>query len=252
MKTYALTPSLRRGILAGALLGLTAITSHAAVVTWGAATAISGDSNVSTAGTLVGAFNLGNTGVGNTTVNGVTFTGLAFAMGTTVTSGNFSFFSSGGYPSSNSLGSGSAPFSLLSAPYQALLSSAERSGVGQPVTLTISGLTIGNAYQFEWWTNDSSGNASVPTTATAGNSVTLNSTTTPGIPGGVGQFALGTFTADASTQVIAFSGDLASINGLQLRQTAAVPEPGTALAGMALVGLCGTLRRRRASGAVQP
>jgi MYXO-CTERM domain-containing protein len=67
--------------------------------------------------------------------------------------------------------------------------------------------------------------------------------------GVVGQFVLGTFTADATSQVIAFNGPSGpNLNGLQLRQVGpspAVPEPGTALAGLVLVGLCGTMRRRR-------
>jgi hypothetical protein len=42
-----------------------AVTSapHAAIITWGAATNISGDPDVSTNGTLVGAFNIGAPGV---------------------------------------------------------------------------------------------------------------------------------------------------------------------------------------------
>jgi hypothetical protein len=42
-------------------------------------------------------------------------------------------------------------------------------------------------------------------TSTAGNSVTLRENTTAAFQGGVGQFAIGTFTADATTQVISLS-----------------------------------------------
>lgn len=176
-----------------ALLGVVAVASpaHAGIITWGAPTNISGDTDVSTNGTLVGAFNIGGPGVGSTTVNGVTFTGLALT-GSSVTSGAFTFTIPTGFASSNSVGSALPPFSTLSAPYQGLLSSAA-GDFSTPFTLTMSGLTVGQQYEFEWWFNFSSGLSS-PTTAAAGNSVTLNSNTT-GLAGGLGQFAIGTFTA---------------------------------------------------------
>ena len=89
MKTRTIPTTTRRALLAAATLAL-ATASHAAVGNWGAATTISGDSNVSIAGTLVGALNIGGAGVANTTVNGVTFNGLALS-GNNVTSGNFNF-----------------------------------------------------------------------------------------------------------------------------------------------------------------
>ena len=49
------------------------ITEAVDVVTWGTATGITGDSDVSTNGTLIYAYNLGASGVTSTTVNGVTF-----------------------------------------------------------------------------------------------------------------------------------------------------------------------------------
>ena len=92
----------------------------------------------------------------------------------------------------------------------------------------MSGLTVGAKYEFEWWTNDSNGFQFV-TTATAVNSVSLTTNTT-GADGGVGQFAIGTFTADASSETITFSSSLQDIiSGFDLRETAAVPEPGTLL-----------------------
>ena len=70
-----LTPFLRRGSLAAVVVATaalaTAASTHAALIAWGAPTGITGDSDVSTAGTLVGAVNVGAPGVGSTTVNGV-------------------------------------------------------------------------------------------------------------------------------------------------------------------------------------
>ena len=245
MKTHITTASLRRSILAAGILGLTAITSHAAVVVWGGATNITGDSDVSTAGTLVGALNLGDTGVASATVNGVTFTGVGAANATTntITSGNFTLaIGVSNFGTSNTFSAGAAPFSSLSAPYRALLSSAIGDGT-TPFTLTMSGLVTGQTYRFEWWTNDSIAAVNFITTATAGGVVALGSNTTAAL-GGVGQFAIGTFIADATTQqVITFAeggGGSDILNGFQLRQVAAaaVPEPGSALAGMLALGVC--------------
>ena len=67
----------------------------AALITWGSATTISGDTDVSTSGTLVGAFNIGGTGVPSTTVNGVTFQSFAVGSTTGGTVANFALSGSG-------------------------------------------------------------------------------------------------------------------------------------------------------------
>jgi hypothetical protein len=252
------TPYLRRGLLAALLLPVallaTAASTHAALITWSAPTTISGDGDVSTTGTLVGAFNLGGTGVASPTVNTVPFSGLV-TSGTSVTSGDFNLAATA-LSSDNFTGATFAPFASLSAPYRSLLGDAGTS-TGPPLTLTISSLSVGVSYQFQFWTNFSGFiDVLTLTTATAGASVTLHPQISAGAgplgEGGLGQFAIGTFLADAPTQTITFTSDNSFfgplINGFQLRQTAvapaAVPEPGTALAGVALLGLCG-LRRRR-------
>ena len=225
----------RRAIraLAAFLLLLVASNANAASILWGPATLISGDSDVSTSGTLLGAFNMGSSGISSTTVNGVTFNALGFT-GSSVTSGNFKFditpvtFSSG-----SSFGSASAPFANLSSSYKTLLSSAA-GGIGDPVTLTMSALTAGRTYQFEWWSNNSAPAFSNTSTATAGNTVSLQSNTTVA-QGGLGQFAIGTFTADATTQNILFAGTGPLIDGLQLRDTTPVPAPSSAQSGAVLL-----------------
>jgi hypothetical protein len=236
------------------LAGSLALTgaAHAAAITWGSATNISADSDVSTAGTLVGAFNVGGGGVASTTVNTVLFTGFAVS-GNTSSSGNFTLSSASGLQSNNSVGGGgSAPYSNLSSPYQVLVSSLMgNTSSSANFTLAMSGLTTGDTYQFEWWSNDSNGFGANFTTASAGNSVTLNSATVAGT-GGLGQFAVGTFVADisAAQQVTFTSGGGPTpqllLNGFQLRDLGAtVPEPSTALFGVAMLGVCAAARRRR-------
>ena len=261
MKTHT-TPSIRLGILAASILGFTAISSHAAVVTWGAAQNITGDSDVSTAGSLVGAFNVGSTSpapVSSTLVNTVLFQSFAVPNngGGPVTVGNFTLAPDGGgaiISNNTAGGAGVGPFTTLSSNYRTLLAAVVQSASATPsLTLTMSGLSVGSQYQFEWWSNNSGAPNGFLTTATAGGAVTLSSETAFG-PGGLGQFALGTFTANASAQAITFSG-AGFLNGFQLRQipaASAVPEPGSALAGLLALGVClsglaGRSRRQNAA-----
>lgn len=238
---------LSRRALAAGFLGLATLAlapaSRAAIITWGAPTNISGNTDVSTTGTLVGAANNGNGSISSTTVNGVTF--AAWPTVITTTSGIFSL---GDLASGFLSFSVTLPASSLSASYQTLV----RSGtvpLPAAATLTMSGLTAGNTYQFQWWSsvdNDFIGNLStVFATATAGNSVTLDANTT-NANGGLGQFVIGTFVADGATQVVTFAQG-SVFNGMQLRQTGTVsaPDGGSAagLLGLALAAL-GLARRR--------
>ncbi|HEV3410084.1 MAG TPA: VPDSG-CTERM sorting domain-containing protein [Chthoniobacterales bacterium] len=205
----------------------------AASITWGTPQHITGASDVSTNGTLIGAFNVGATGVPSTTVNGVTFQSFATSNGNG-SSGNFTTTGSGGvFETNTGKGSANPPFSSLPAAYQTLLQSASVP-VFDPITLTISGLIAGLQYQFQWWANDSSTSFG-QTTAMAGNSVTLEHNVQD-VNGGLGQWVIGSFTADAATQTIAFEGDgdFGAFNAFQLRQisqpTGQVPEAGSTLA----------------------
>jgi PEP-CTERM motif len=240
-----------RTFLATAFFAGTACTTHAALINWGAgAQNITGDANVDTSGTLLGALNFGDTNVSNAFINGVFFNAAAIANNTTAsaTFGNFSLTSSPvNFGASNILGSGATPFTSLSLNYQALLATAIGGLIGETITLTINSLTVGANYEFQWWASQSNGSTSSVTTADGGGGLVSLVSNTSAANGGVGQFATGTFTADSTSQVITFSGSVYPVlNALQLRTLAApsVPEPGTALAGVALVGLCGMRRRR--------
>ena len=114
--------------------------AYGAAITWGPAMDISGDSDVTTAGSLVTALNFGATGVPSVTVNGVLFGAFPVPNGGVIFSSNTAF------------GSSSTPFSSLSSDYQTLLKSGfAASGEFQ---LNLQGLTVGQTYLFEWWSND--------------------------------------------------------------------------------------------------
>jgi MYXO-CTERM domain-containing protein len=208
-----------------------------AIITWGTPTTISGDSDVITDGILVSAIDISTNAI-NPTVNGVTFVSGTGAAG----------FSSGTVQ--NTFGSASAPFSGLSSSYKDLLMSGIFSYDGNnpaPMfTLTLTGLTINNTYKFQVWRNESViDGANRQGDVVAGNSVTLDQNSTEAA-GGVGQFVVGTFVADATTQAIAFSGGnvINLANAYQLRDvTVVVPEPTGAL--LALLGLIGLVASRR-------
>jgi hypothetical protein len=238
-------------------LAASAGVSHAASITWGPATNISGDSDVTTAGSLVVAFNMGSTSPSNVspaTVNGVTF--ASFVTSTTPTMvGNVTLTRpSGTFQSNTSFGSTLTPFSSLSSSYQALLQSGD--GSFGDMTLAIGGLTVGQTYLFQWWSNDSGllgpTHANYTTNAKASGTSSIrglndNTSGATGTPGGLGQFAIGTFVADSATETIVFSGtaDFPLINAFQVR---AVPLPPAVWAGLGMLAGLGGMRwwRRRA------
>ena len=207
-----------------AVLG-SAFSARAAVIKWGRATDISGDANVSTAGTLVSAYSCyGGSPSVSPVVNGVKFTGLASGTspdGTITSSGGVTSFSN--YNNSNGAYGAPPRFpSNFSHNYQALLNSAFFSSTtADPLAFTLDDLTPGTKYQFEVWVNDMRNLAASRTEKVsdgAGNSVTLAYHTGTL---NAGQFVLGTFTADSTGhQVITFTGignTSPQINAFQLR-----------------------------------
>ncbi len=237
----------RRSVLHGASLAIlvlplaatTFTTAKAALppIVWGSPQTVSGDSDVSTTGSLVYAFTFGGTAApASATVNGVTFSPFRIPGGivTSTTVGSVTISESPGTLfGSNSFGTASAPFSGLSSTYQSLLGSGAYADTPANITVSLGGLTSGQQYQVQWWTNNSSnilsnfGESFSNTTATAVNAVTLDANTT-NIVGGVGQYAIGTFTAAGTTQPFILSetggGFNPLINALQVRL---VPEPTT-------------------------
>ncbi|MDQ8209665.1 hypothetical protein QEH52_19255, partial [Coraliomargarita sp. SDUM461003] len=181
--------------------------SHAATITWGSATTISGDSDVSTDGTLVVAASFGTTSA-SIVVNGVTFAGGGnnANMKSSATYGTALNYTSA-KNSDTAFGTASTPFSSLSANYQDLLESGLWETGPEPAgtqTFTFGGtgneLEDGQQYQIQIWAQDARNNKNGGALTIAGTGgVTLNYTDTSS-EGGLGQYVIGTFTADADTQ----------------------------------------------------
>ena len=243
----------RRAAFALALAVLAAVLlagapARAGTIVWGLPTTISGDADVSTLGTTLSAHNLAGPTI---SINGVTFVATAFGNidpHFTLTGGGSLTGSDGGF------GSAQPPFASLSANYKDLLDSGgfTQDFVAQPpppITLLARNLTVGTVYEFQWWANEANSlDFTRTTTATSGGlGVTLDHNV-QNVDGGLGQFAVGTFLADATTQEITFQGagagnnPITLLNGWQLR---VVPEPATTSAAIALGAGAIVLRRRR-------
>jgi len=258
-------------LITAALLGLVA-SSQAATITWGGANTITGDAgsgiavknfqpnnnvtqstsngtaDVSSIGTSVFAMNF--TGVsGDSWINRVTFfestpeqtlflsgddPGGFNQNGVTLTlgagwSGNTRI--DGNSPQGNSYGS------VVGYTWDTL--SYMRWINGTAGTMTFSGLTIGQEYAVQYWVQDSrTGQGDINT-----RNLTLDGQTVLDYNNGsgVGQWAIGTFTADNESQTINIEANTSvQVNMLQLR---AIPEPNVALLGG--FGLLALLRRRK-------
>ncbi|MDB4419067.1 hypothetical protein N9291_00515, partial [bacterium] len=207
-------------------LVLTTLLSQGANITWGPATNITtatgNSSDVSNSGTLIEAYNaVASDQIATATpitVNGVTFTpttSLLNADPKNAGNSDFSINTNAGDPS-----------------YDSLVSTVEYGGGTNLVSLTIGDgdgdasingagfLNIGTTYEIQVWYVDSRGNQNARETPVGdgnGNKVTLND-----------QFALGTFTADATTQVITLESPTfgqAHITAYQIRESFTGPPP---------------------------
>lgn len=213
---------------------------------------------VDTSGTTAVALNAsGDTsGDEDTTVNGVAFTGAGngVAVGG---SGTETITINGGSDNTGSFGDGE--FSSNGAIFHLI-----RGAIFEVDSVSLAGLTIGNQYLIQIFTNDARSSRNTNSvvgfdgTAAAplGTSQLNNSSPIDNSGNQAGDSVIATFTADSLTQDFDVFGSgnggdsfsqgagQAQINGIQLRDLGPVPEPGS----LALMGLGGLLiaRRRRA------
>ncbi len=218
-------PARRRGLIWLALamgLGLSAVSGRAATINWGTPVTISGDSDVTNAGTGIGAYFEGGAGA-NQTINGVTFTN----MGGTTTWGNLTFSGSGTFAyNTNGMGNNVGTFASLSAAYSNALSGGIWIPGNAAVTVTLNNLTVGHQYTVQYWANDSrypgvqtNRYSTISGNWGSGNKLLFNTTH---VAGGVGQYVLGTFLADATSQAFVITGGNLTSGGSADAQTAAI------------------------------
>jgi len=224
------------------LLGITPL--QAAVITFGEAITISADTDVSTAGTFVAGINFSGA---DRTVNGVTFNNISTAGGNAdITTSGIVNINDNAFD--NSPG---APFNTLDAQYRLLLRGATFNPVSptaQNGVITLNNLVLQQEYQIQLFTHDNRGDTQSIANRTlnvsaGGNTVNLD-LNVGNAAGGVGQFVIGTFTADSTSQVINLNAPTNGIVQFNAFQVRAIPEPSSAmLTGLGAIGLM--LRRRR-------
>ncbi len=195
----------------------------ASTITWTPQETVAGDSDVLTTGVLQYATHWGGF---DGTVNGVAFT----APGTNVTTSPAAMINADiGAPASLSTEYGNI---LRGSNYQP----SQNPDPANESTLTLNDLTPGQLYNVQIWAQDPRAYDydRYYTQIVGGPGLLLNVIGS----GGLGQYAVGTFTADATTQDIVITAGNpggGSYNALQVRT---VPEPSSAiLIGMAVAGL---------------
>jgi len=226
--------------------------SPAAAITWSPAADITSDSDVSTSGTLLYAEDW----AAAATVNGIPFAYDGSSTGDSDVA--ISFPLPAGSSTSAAAGGTSNPYNGVSTVYKRLIRGlvygvTGAAGATTSGTITLRGLTVGNAYQVQVWINDSrsgasGGTNSYPTrvatlSSPGGNSVSLahcagGTSTSPA--GGLGQFAIGTFIADATNQPIYETDSNTASGGTGGTQLNAIQVANFVTTGTAVVQYTGT------------
>ena len=200
MSTQQIKATMKRtalGFLLGAL-GLVSGNLQAATITWGPATNVINDSDVSTNGVLQYAEHWGGT---DGTVNGVAFT----AAGTNVTK-------SDGASATATVTWSQGQGTLSSAYYRILLGDWYSALSGR--TVTLNNLVSGHSYRIQIWAMDRRYSTTQYQNISGGPSLSIK----------MGQYAIGTFTADGATQVITCgSGSAGVLNAVQVREVTVGP-----------------------------
>lgn len=179
-----------------------------AEVRWQSALPLTGEANVSINGSLERAYHFGPSTpelpAEGATVNGVFF--ASFGVDATSTQNDVlvdqtRITSQSFLVGSSNYGSTAEPFSTLSPAYQALLGSGVYS-VFSPLTVYLLGLTPGQAYEVQFFVNDSRGTNRQETFDGVGSADFC----VPPTDGSLGQSIIGTFLAETDSQVMTVSG----------------------------------------------
>jgi hypothetical protein len=221
-----------------------ASSASAATVVWNTVQQVTGASNViaNTTGLAVAY------GTGGATVNGVTFAQGSLAgntqNGITISLTGFDNIDPTSYSTNGTGGSPSATNSRVPSGMADLLKGGAYTNAATPASVTLSGLTVGKEYTVQFFVADYR-NEDLGWGASYNRNETITSGNTSGAlnylnnPTGPASFVVGTFTADAATQVFDFTANQsAQINAINV-----IPEPSAALLGG--LGLLALLRRRR-------
>ena len=218
----------RRAVFSGAalLLGLSLRPALVAqpIVTFGSPTAVTGPSDILTTGTFHAA--IGATAA-NVTVGGVTFATSSPLI--TLTNASAINYTPGTFSSGN-------------AAYDALINRGYYTPIAMSAQIDLSGLTVGHQYRIQFWTP--AWDANFPTTFIHDGGLNFGNTAT------APTYAVGTFTANNSTEYFNFASTDGSTRGLMSAITvynvSAIPEPSTyaVLAGLGVLGVA--LWRRKA------
>ena len=237
MKTMKMNKPLAALVIT-AILGWAA-QSQAAPVTWESPASITTESEVSKSGTAILAFHV--SGLGAQTVNTVTFkdaltdadwnsqngVSAAFTGTNKVTAygAGAGFVSGGDKTATPPSGLSQSYKDMLAGAYGSSYDSVVAGALATPVTLTLSGLTVGQRYLVQFWVADYRPFFNFrKETITAGNA-------TDTLTYGPGTYVIGNFTADSTAQSFSLLADQANqpgesqctqINAFQLR---AVPKP---------------------------
>lgn len=188
---------------------LATATTYASTIIWSGATTIAGDTDIITQGRTVFAY----TGGSAATVNGVPFT---FTLEQAINNKNIQL---AGFKDNeaSTFTSTSNSFASLSADYKKIIQGAV-TNPGTMATVTLKYLSVGRDYIVQLWVNDPRAGVSTNRYAIVdGTGPTLYYNATRAV-GGVGAYAVGTFTADAETQSFTLAGSGSTqLNAIQLR-----------------------------------
>jgi hypothetical protein len=236
MKIQTNTKSILGASIAAALVASAQAQSD---INWQTPLTISGASDVSTAGSLFGTWApYSGDAVGGLTVNGVAFQAFPDLPGAT---DNFD----------NGTGNGSfASPGTLDNNYNDLLTAGAFGNSSGAYTLSWNGMSVGNTYLVQLWVNDGRNSAvnARSETVTGGANTSLSLAYGSG-SSGPGQYVIGTFVANSSSETLTLTPGpaipSAQFDLLQVRDVTPVPEPSTAALCLTGLGLLLAMSRKK-------